>query len=425
MSEDGVPCRSCSSETSPGTSEKTGSKMDEFLEREVLSQRLGRIGHKILVLSGKGGVGKSTVAAQLAMSLANADKTVGLLDVDIHGPSIPALLGIGKKSVVTRGEYIVPVPCRGLKVMSIGFLLPDDTSPVIWRGPMKMNVIKQFLRDVDWGPLDYLIVDCPPGTGDEPLSVGQLIENPTGAIIVTTPQELSLLDVRKSITFCKQLELPVLGVVENMSGFVCPHCGGTSDIFRQGGGERMAKEMGVPFLARIPIDPELVIAEDEGKAFAQDHSESPAARALDQIALAIQATCGEEKPDRDAAVPVVSNDRKQGSVRIAIPLAGDQLAMHFGHCEEFALLDVDADAKSITNQARVVAPDHEPGLLPPWLRERGVDVVIAGGMGQRAQQLFEQQDIRVVVGATAGKPESVAQAYLDGSLQTGDNLCDH
>lgn len=306
MSEDEVSCRSRSSAASAGTGEGTGSKMDEFLEREVLSQRLGRIGHKILVLSGKGGVGKSTVATQLAMSLANAKNTVGLLDVDIHGPSVPALLGLGRKSVTTQGEYMLPVPCRGLKVMSIGFLLPDDTSPVIWRGPMKMNVIKQFLRDVDWGPLDFLIVDCPPGTGDEPLSVAQLIEDATGAIVVTTPQELSLLDVRKSITFCRQLKLPVLGVVENMSGFVCPHCGRTSEIFRQGGGERMAEEMDVPFLARIPIDPELVLAGDRGKALAQDGSESPTAQAFNEITRGVLAACGTEKPDRDTAVPVIS-----------------------------------------------------------------------------------------------------------------------
>ena len=273
---------------------KPDPQTDESLDQEVLSQRLGRISHKIPVLSGKGGVGKSTVAARLATSLAEAGKTVGLLDVDIHGPSIPALLGLGRKTVATRGEYILPVPYRGLKVMSIGFLLPEDTSPVIWRGPMKMNIIKQFLKDVDWGPLDYLIVDCPPGTGDEPLSVAQLIEDATGAIIVTTPQELSLLDVRKSITFCKHLKLPVLGVVENMSGFVCPHCGRTSDIFRQGGGERMAGEMGVPFLARIPIDPELVLAGDEGKAFPPDLPESAAAQAFDEIARAVLAPPGSE-----------------------------------------------------------------------------------------------------------------------------------
>jgi Mrp family chromosome partitioning ATPase len=306
MSKDEAVRHSCSSVTPHGTGKKTGSKMDEVLEREVLSQRLGGIGHKILVLSGKGGVGKSTVATQLAMSLASAKKTVGLLDVDIHGPSVPALLGVSKKSVATCGEYIQPVVCRGLTVMSIGFLLPEDTSPVIWRGPMKMNVIKQFLRDVDWGPLDYLLIDCPPGTGDEPLSVAQLIEDATGAIVVTTPQELSLLDVRKSITFCRQLKLPVLGVVENMSGFVCPHCSRTSDIFRQGGGERMARQMGVPFLARIPIDPELVLAGDEGKALTHEHSDSLTAQVFDQIARAVLAASGGEKPDRDAAVPVVS-----------------------------------------------------------------------------------------------------------------------
>ncbi len=414
-----------SSSRSSSCDRKSGLQTDESQDREVLSQRLGRISHKVLVLSGKGGVGKSTVAVRLATSLAEAGKTVGLLDVDIHGPSIPALLGLGRKTVATRGEYILPVPCRRLKVMSIGFLLPEDTSPVIWRGPMKMNVIKQFLKDVDWGPLDYLIVDCPPGTGDEPLSVAQLIDDASGAIIVTTPQELSLLDVRKSITFCKHLELPVLGVVENMSGFVCPHCGHTSDIFRQGGGEQMAGEMGVPFLARIPIDPALVLAGDEGKAFPLHLPESAAARAFNEIAQAVLARPGDQDPDRDAAVPTSAVPDKQSVKRIAIPLAGGQLAAHFGHCEEFALVDVDAQTKSIAGQTRVAAPDHQPGLLPPWLRERRADLVIAGGMGQRAQQLFEQHGIAVVVGAPSDTPESVVQAYLDGSLLTSENLCDH
>ncbi|MBN1343206.1 MAG: P-loop NTPase [Phycisphaerae bacterium] len=395
------------------------------MEREELSKSLKGIQHKIVVLSGKGGVGKSTVATNLALSLAESGKQVGLLDVDIHGPSVPALLGIGRKQVVTKGEKILPIMCGGMKVMSIGFLLPDDRSPVIWRGPMKMSLIKQFLKDVDWRALDYLIIDCPPGTGDEPLSVAQLIEHPTGAIVVTTPQEVALLDVRKSITFCGHLGMPVLGVVENMSGFVCPHCGKTSDIFRQGGGERMAEEMGVPFLARIPIDPGLVLAGDQGEAIAKSQPTSPAAEAFGALADAV--TKAVETP-KGAGSERPSQASKEGDgavMRFAIPLANGQLCMHFGHCEEFAFVDVDRETKTIQNQTRIAPPEHEPGILPPWIKEQGADLVIAGGMGQRAQQIFAQHGVDVLVGAPAESPEALVQAYLDGSLQSGENVCDH
>ncbi|MDO9541428.1 MAG: Mrp/NBP35 family ATP-binding protein, partial [Kiritimatiellia bacterium] len=205
-----------------------------------MQERLEQIKHKIIVLSGKGGVGKSTVAVNVAVSLTLAGKRVGLLDVDIHGPSIPKMLDLEDTRISVRDEIMLPVEKDGLKVMSIGFLLQNRDDAVIWRGPMKMGVIKQFLKDVDWGELDYLVIDSPPGTGDEPLSVCQLVKNADGAVIVTTPQDVATNDVRKSINFCRQLNLPVLGVVENMSGFVCPKCGELTAIFKTGGGERMA-----------------------------------------------------------------------------------------------------------------------------------------------------------------------------------------
>jgi ATP-binding protein involved in chromosome partitioning len=194
------------------------------------------IKHKFLVLSGKGGVGKSTIAANLAVWLSMQGKNVGLLDIDIHGPSIPKLLNIDRKGMQAVGDKIKPILySSSLKVMSIGFLLPDESNAVIWRGPMKHNLIKQFITDVEWGQLDYLIIDCPPGTGDEPLSVVQLIGSADGAIIITTAQQLSVIDVKKCITFCRQLNLPVLGVIENMSGFICPKCGQRAQcsFFRQ------------------------------------------------------------------------------------------------------------------------------------------------------------------------------------------------
>lgn len=230
-----------------------------------LNNRLGKIKNKILVLSGKGGVGKSTVAVNIASILAAEGKRVGILDVDIHGPSIPLMLGVQDSGLHGEGEDILPITMGGLKIMSIGFFLKSHNDPVIWRGPMKMNMIKQFLQDVKWGDLDYLVIDCPPGTGDEPLSVCQLIKNPTGAVVVTTPQNVAINDVRKSISFCRSLNLPVLGVIENMSGFKCPGCGEISYIFSQGGAERMAKELNVPFLGKIPLESQIGISGDSGK----------------------------------------------------------------------------------------------------------------------------------------------------------------
>jgi len=261
-------------------------KLQMQAEQEQIRQRVRRIKHQIVVLSGKGGVGKSTVAVNLAVSLALSGKSVGLLDIDIHGPSIPKILNLEGRTVQATGETILPVEMtENLKIMSIGFLLRGSDDAVIWRGPMKYHMIKQFLKDVEWGNLDYLIVDSPPGTGDEPLSVIQLLENADGAIIVTTPQEVALSDVRKGITFCRNLKLPVIGVLENMSGFVCPKCGEMTDIFKSGGGEKMAKQMNVPFLGRIPIDPQIVRACDSGQPYVQYYSSSQAAQAFKEAML--------------------------------------------------------------------------------------------------------------------------------------------
>ncbi len=276
--------------------------VDEILEREAVGARMNRVKHKLVVLSGKGGVGKSTVAANLAIALAKAGKRVGLLDVDIHGPSIPRLLGLDEREATGSGDTIDPIEYdANLKVMSLGFVLRGRDDAVIWRGPLKMNVIKQFLRDVDWGDLDFLVVDCPPGTGDEPLSVVQLIGSPDGAIVVTTPQELAVSDVRRCVSFCRKLELPVLGVLENMSGFVCPHCGQRSDIFRSGGGEAMAADMGIRFLGRVPIDPEVVRASDEGTMYLHAHEGSETARAFQRVVRSIMdAEELRDKPDEPA-----------------------------------------------------------------------------------------------------------------------------
>ena len=233
---------------------------------KILKENMGKIKHKIVVLSGKGGVGKSTVAVNLAVSIAEKGFKVGLLDVDIHGPSVPKLLGLdGVRAQGGVDKMIYPVKYSdNLVVMSVGFLMDNADEAIVWRGPLKYGIIKQFLSDVIWGDLDYLIVDSPPGTGDEPLSVCQLIAEPDGAVIVTTPQDVALADVRKSINFCKQLNITVLGVVENMSGFVCPHCNTVTEIFKSGGGKLMAEDMGVPYLGSIPIESQVVHSGDGG-----------------------------------------------------------------------------------------------------------------------------------------------------------------
>ena len=277
-------CTTCSKTDCAAKEQRPNESPEMYADRVAIAERMCQIKNKLLVLSGKGGVGKSTVAANLAVSLSLSDKEVGLLDVDFHGPSIPRLLKLDGSSIQVKGETMIPpLVGRTLKVMSLGFMLRGKDDAVIWRGPMKMGAIKQLLKDTEWGELDYMIIDCPPGTGDEPLSVVQLIDNPDGAIVVTTPQELALLDVRKSINFCRKLELPVLGVIENMSGFVCPKCGEVLNIFKKGGGEEMAREMDVPFLGRIQIDPGIVRSGDSGEPLTDRDAESESREAFDSI----------------------------------------------------------------------------------------------------------------------------------------------
>jgi ATP-binding protein involved in chromosome partitioning len=240
--------------------------------------------HVILVLSGKGGVGKSTVSVNLAFALANHGKNVGLLDLDFHGPSIPKMLGIEDQRPAVLAHAIEPVHVTGnLAVMSMAFLLPDTSSPVIWRGPMKMGAIQQFLAEVNWGSLDYLVVDLPPGTGDEALTIVQLAPNVKGAVVVTTPQDVAVLDAVKAVKFIEKLELPVIGIIENMSGMICPHCKETIDLFSTGGGKKAAEDLGVPFLGAIPLDPEMVKAGDEGRPYILRHVDSPTWKAVNAV----------------------------------------------------------------------------------------------------------------------------------------------
>lgn len=257
-------------------------------EEQKIRDNLSKIGSIIMVMSGKGGVGKSTVAANLAVALSTMGKGVGLVDVDIHGPNIPKMMGLEGKNLLGDDTGIIPIDGPGgVKVISLAFLLEDPDSAVIWRGPLKIKAIKQFLGDVHWNELDYLIIDLPPGTGDEPLTIAQLLPNKAKAIVVTTPQDVALLDSRKAVNFAKKMELDVMGIVENMSILICPHCGGEIELFKVGGGEKAAKELKVPFLGRIPLEPDVVVSGDEGKPIVIKSPDSRSAKAFRDIAVSL------------------------------------------------------------------------------------------------------------------------------------------
>jgi ATP-binding protein involved in chromosome partitioning len=262
---------------------------DQERDKRV-TEHLGKIRYKIMVMSGKGGVGKSTVAVNLAAVLAMEGLRVGILDADIHGPNVPKMWGTDWKPLQGGNEAIRPVEVLpNVKLISMAFLLPNPDSPVVWRGPIKHTAIKQFLGDVEWGDLDFLIVDLPPGTGDEPLSVAHLIEGMDGSIIVTTPQDVALLDSRKSVNFSRILKIPVIGIVENMSGLKCPECGHLIPLFKIGGGEKAAIDLGVPFLGRVPIDPEVVQKSDSGTPYVVSYPDAEVTKAYKEIAEKCQA----------------------------------------------------------------------------------------------------------------------------------------
>ena len=288
---------SCGSSCSSGGSSCGSQKQTKESQQAAMAQQenaitrsLGKIKNKILVMSGKGGVGKSTVSVNLALSLSRRGYKVGLMDVDIHGPDVVRMLNMTGtiEPPASANALIKPLEYNSrLKVVSLEYLMKDRDEAIIWRGPLKIQAIRQFVADFDWGELDYLVIDAPPGTGDEPLSVAQTIPN-LRAVVVTTPQKVALADVRKSINFCKTVKVEIAGVVENMSGFVCPHCNKTVDIFKSGGGEDIAREFELPFLGRVPMDPKVVIAGDDGAPYLSSDGESPAITAFGQVVDAVE-----------------------------------------------------------------------------------------------------------------------------------------
>lgn len=379
---------------------------------ENIRLSLGKIANKFLVMSGKGGVGKTSVAVNFSLALAMKGFRVGLMDVDIHGPDVIRMLGITGSMELSENQKLIPMSCGdNLKVVSIEALIPSKDKAIIWRGPMKYSVIRQFIGDVEWGNLDYLVIDSPPGTGDEPLTISQTIPD-AQAIIVTTPQEISLADVRKSINFCRTVNMNIVGIIENMSGFVCPHCAMTVDLFGVGGGEKTAANENLPFLGRVPFDPKLVSCGDDGISFIEKYRESAAAKAFMQIAEKVI-----QKNKNQLQQPVEGNR----IMKFAIPITDGKLTEHFGHCREFAIIDV--NDKNILKKEILVPPPHEPGVLPEWLRQLGTNVVIAGGMGQRAADLLAQAGITVVTGAPEQSPESLVMSYLNNTLTSTGSFC--
>ncbi len=404
------------------------SQQDQHKQQDVeIKERLKHIKNKILVMSGKGGVGKSSVAAYLSVALAKKGYRVGLMDVDLHGPSIPRMLGL-KGNIGPGGSEGKAHPIRyipNMEVISIEPLMGENKdSATIWRGPLKIGVIRQFIADIDWSDLDYMIIDSPPGTGDEPLTIAQTIPD-AKAVIVTTPQEISLADVRKSINFCRQVKMTILGLVENMSGLKCPHCGEMIDIFKTRGGEFTAKKEGLNLLGSLPFEPEVVSKGDIGNMSLLENDQLLITQEFNKIVDKIVKLT----ETRSEPVPESKNeflDRKKRSADskvLVVPVSGGKLSAHFGHCEQFAFIETQ-NGKIIETEMRN-PPAHEPGVLPRWLYEQGADVAIVGGMGESAQQLLREKGIEVIIGAPMDSPESLANQYLSNNLVAGANVCDH
>ncbi|MBW2708991.1 MAG: P-loop NTPase [Deltaproteobacteria bacterium] len=393
----------------------------------VIKESLNRIKHKILVMSGKGGVGKSSVAAYLSVALAKRGYRVGLMDVDLHGPSIPRMLGLkgNMGQSATNGKALPVNYLPNMEVISIEPLLGDNKdAATIWRGPLKIGVIRQFISDIEWNDLDYMIIDSPPGTGDEPLTVAQTIPDAL-ALIVTTPQEVSLADVRKSINFCRQVNMEILGLVENMSGLTCPHCGKIIELFKTHGGMLTAKKEGLTFLGTLPLEPRIVMDSDVGDVGFLDDGELPIAQEFNKMVdkiVQLNENRAKAIPKAPTELPVIKKGADDAKI-LVVPVSDGKLSAHFGHCDHFAFIETQ-NGKIVKTETRN-PPAHEPGVLPQWLYEQGANVAIVGGMGETAQQLLRGNGIEVIIGAPMDSPESLANQYLTNNLISGENSCDH
>ncbi len=385
-------CSSCAQ--SQDCTEKNNTPQD-FLKPP---HEMSSVKHIIGVLSGKGGVGKSMITSLLAVSLKRLGYRVGILDADITGPSIPKAFGIREKAAIT--EYgTLPVKTKtGIDIMSINLLLPKDTDPVVWRGPLIGQIVEQFWTDVIWDDIDYLLIDMPPGTGDVPLTVFQSIPI-EGILVITSPQQLVSMIVQKAVKMAEMMHIPILGLIENMSYFTCPDNGKNYAVFGESHIEEIAAAHRLKVLAKLPIDPSLTAACDEGSI--EFYVDNP----LASVAKTLQQTKGEQ------------------NMKIAVASENQKIAEHFGHCRNFNIFQIEND--KIVSSTSVDNPGHKPGFLPNFLHEQGVNVIIAGGMGAGAIEIFQEKGIEIIIGASGDATEAV-NAYLEGTLKSTGSVCqDH
>ena len=378
---------------------------DEGQIRWILEQ----IQHKLVIMSGKGGVGKSSVAVTLALALARRGFAVGLIDVDLHGPDVYRMLGLGEPVNLLHGQYNLPADVsQNLKIISIEAMMKDRDAAVIWRGPIKHKVIRQFLSEVEWGPLDFLIIDAPPGTGDEPLTVAHTIPE-AQAVIVTTPQEISLADVRKSVNFCQKVNMQILGVVENMGHLVCPDCRKSIPLFRSATGDKSVQSLGLKIIGSLPFDPQIVEAADNGRLTDVDTAASPFFQALNQVVDAVLQAVAQTEPQKRLVT------REPGVSKFAIPIQDGQLSQQFGQSRLFALITV--KDHRLTDQTEASPPDFKPGILPAWLDLQGVTHIIAAGMGDKVKRFFQRKGIEVITGVETLPADILVQQYIDKQIQ--------
>jgi Mrp family chromosome partitioning ATPase/predicted Fe-Mo cluster-binding NifX family protein len=376
------------------------------IEDNEIRAALLPIRHKLLVMSGKGGVGKSSVAVSLAVTLARRGFAVGLIDVDLHGPNVLRMLGLREPLNLEDGQFGLPGELYDhLKVISIEALMKNREAAIIWRGPVKHKIIQQFLTEINWGALDFLIIDAPPGTGDEPLTVAHTIPE-AQAIIVTTPQEISLADVRKSINFCVKVNMKILGLVENMSSLICPDCGKEIPLFKSGGGARLSQATSIPLLGSLPFDHKLVEAADAGELSILKPEDSPYLREFNKVADAVLNSVGQTEPFKP--IPV----REPGVIKVAMPVRDGKLSEKFGALEEYALITVKDHA--IVGQEMLLPPPQQMSVLPNWLESLGVTHIIVRELGETAKKLFKRKDIEVIAGAPIDSTEELIRQFIAG-----------
>jgi Mrp family chromosome partitioning ATPase/predicted Fe-Mo cluster-binding NifX family protein len=386
MSDDNLTIGSCPSADNSANQEK--------FDFSAKLHEMSKVKKVIGVISGKGGVGKSLVTSLLAVYSNQKGFKTAIMDADITGPSIPKAFGI-KEKAVSQGLGLFPVKSKtGIDIMSINCLLDNETDPVIWRGPLVANVVKQFWSDVIWDDIDYMFIDMPPGTGDVALTTFQSLPV-DGIIVVTSPQELVSMIVSKAVNMAKMMNIPILGLVENMSYFKCPDCNKEHYIYGKSHIDEIAEKFNLNVIAKLPIDPDFAQAVDAGNIEELNHNW------FDNIHEFL-------------------DTKKEYKMKIAVASELNQVAGHFGHCSNFNIFETENE--QIISSESIPNPGHKPGFLPVFLHEKGVKVIISGGMGGAAVELFNEKGIEVIVGAAGDAKEQVAR-YLKGELKSTGSVC--